>query len=46
MIGKHRDGGYAEFLKVPDANAFLLPDEIPFEIGAIMMCSWQLRFML
>src|SRR5213592_1619478 len=39
MIGKHRDGGYAEFIKVPDANAFLLPDEIPFEAGAIMMCS-------
>src|SRR6266853_3039324 len=39
MIGKHRDGGYAEFIKVPGANAFLLPDEIPFEAGAIMMCS-------
>ena len=39
MIGKHRDGGYAEFIKVPCANAFTLPDEIPFEAGAIMMCS-------
>ena len=39
MIGKHRDGGYAGFIKVPGANAFLLPDEIPFEAGAIMMCS-------
>src|SRR6266550_1375435 len=39
MIGKHRDGGYAEFIKVPGGNAFLLPDEIPFEVGAIMMCS-------
>src|SRR5439155_7614650 len=39
MIGKHRDGGYAEFINVPVANAFSLPDEIPFEIGAIMMCS-------
>jgi propanol-preferring alcohol dehydrogenase len=39
MIGKHRDGGYAEFIKVPCANAFPLPDEIPFEVGAIMMCS-------
>src|SRR5437867_8028282 len=39
MIGKHRDGGYAEFIKVPVANAFPLPDEIPFEAGAIMMCS-------
>jgi D-arabinose 1-dehydrogenase-like Zn-dependent alcohol dehydrogenase len=39
MIGKHRDGGYAEFIKVPGRNTFLLPDQISFEIGAIMMCS-------
>src|SRR5262245_26724813 len=39
MIGKHRDGGYAEFIKVPGRNVFVLPDEISFEIGAIMMCS-------
>jgi len=39
MIGKHRDGGYAEFIKVPGGNAFVLPDQIPIEIGAIMMCS-------
>ncbi len=39
MIGKHRDGGYAEFIKVPSRNVFVLPDEIPFEVGAVMMCS-------
>ena len=39
MIGKHRAGGYAEFIKVPGRNVFVLPDEIPFEHGAIMMCS-------
>jgi D-arabinose 1-dehydrogenase-like Zn-dependent alcohol dehydrogenase len=39
MIGKHRDGGYAEFITVPAKNAFVLPDEISFEVGAIMMCS-------
>src|SRR5436309_12539284 len=39
MIGKHRDGGYAEFIKVPASNAFALPKEISFEVGAIMMCS-------
>jgi propanol-preferring alcohol dehydrogenase len=39
MSGKHRDGGYAEFIKVPARNAFTLPDEISFEVGAIMMCS-------
>src|SRR5438067_2197839 len=39
MIGKHPDGGYAEFIKVPGRNAFALPEEISFEVGAIMMCS-------
>src|SRR5437588_6581481 len=39
MIGKHRDGGYAEFIKTPAKNVFALPDEISFEVGAIMMCS-------
>ncbi len=39
MIGKHRDGGYAEFISVPGRNAFVLPDQVSFETGAIMMCS-------
>ena len=39
MIGKARDGGYAEFLAISARNVFQLPEEIPFEHGAIMMCS-------
>lgn len=39
MIGKHRDGGYSEFIAVPERSVFHLPDEIPFEQGAILMCS-------
>jgi 2-desacetyl-2-hydroxyethyl bacteriochlorophyllide A dehydrogenase len=39
MIGKHRDGGYAEFIAVPARSVFRLPDEIPFAQGAILMCS-------
>jgi propanol-preferring alcohol dehydrogenase len=39
MIGKYRDGGYAEYICIPARSAFKLPDEIPFEQGAIMMCS-------
>lgn len=39
MIGKHRDGGYAEFIVMPERSVFRLPDEIPFEQGAILMCS-------
>src|SRR5262252_5434501 len=44
MIGKHRDGGYAEFIKIPGRNAFALPDQISFETGAIMMCSSATAF--
>ena len=39
MLGKHCDGGYAEYIAVPMRNAIALPDEIPFEQGAILMCS-------
>jgi propanol-preferring alcohol dehydrogenase len=39
MIGKSRDGGYAEFIVIPARSVFQLPDEICFEVGAIMMCS-------
>jgi propanol-preferring alcohol dehydrogenase len=39
MIGKHRDGGYAELIRVPARNAHPLPEAIPFEQGAILMCS-------
>ena len=39
MIGKTRDGGYAEFIRVPARSVFPLPAEIPFTQGAIMMCS-------
>jgi len=39
MIGKHRDGGYAEYIAIPARSVFVLPDEIPFEQGAVMMCS-------
>ena len=39
MIGKHRDGGFAEFICVPARGVLRLPDRIPFEHGAVMMCS-------
>lgn len=44
MIGKYRDGGYAEYLCVPARSVFRLPDEIPFDQGAIMMCSSATAF--
>ena len=39
MLGKDRDGGYAEFVRAPARSAFPLPAEVPFEWGAAMMCS-------
>ena len=39
MIGHFRDGGWAEYIAVPERNAVRLPDEIPFEHGAVLMCS-------
>ncbi len=39
MIGKDRDGGYAEFVAVPVRSVVHLPAGIPFEQGAILMCS-------
>lgn len=44
MLGKHCDGGYAEFIAVPARNAVLLPDEVSFEHGAALMCSSSTSF--
>jgi len=39
MLGKEVDGGYAEKIVVPAANAIPIPDNVPFDAAAIMMCS-------
>jgi len=39
MMGKFRDGGYAEYVAMPARSVFRLPEEISFEEGAILMCS-------
>ena len=39
MIGKFRDGGWADFISMPDRSVFHLPSEISIEQGAVMMCS-------
>lgn len=44
MIGKHCDGGYAEYISVPARNAVILPDEVSFEQGAVLMCSTSTSF--
>ena len=44
MLGHHVDGGYAEFIAIPARNAVPLPDEIPFEQGATLMCASATAF--
>jgi propanol-preferring alcohol dehydrogenase len=44
MLGHHASGGYAEYIAVPARNAIALPDEIPFEQGATLMCASATAF--
>ncbi|MHB0875688.1 MAG: alcohol dehydrogenase catalytic domain-containing protein [Anaerolineae bacterium] len=39
MLGKHVDGGYAEYVLVPARSLVPLPATIPFEQAAVLMCS-------
>lgn len=44
MLGHYTQGGYAEYISVPARNAIHLPDEIPFEQGATLMCASATAF--
>lgn len=44
MLGRYTNGGYAEYIVVPARNALVLPDEIPFEQGATLMCASATAF--
>lgn len=44
MLGHYTNGGYAEYISVPARNAIQLPDEIPFEQGATLMCASATAF--
>jgi propanol-preferring alcohol dehydrogenase len=39
MLGHFTDGGWAEYLVVPERNAVRLPDTVSYEHGAVLMCS-------
>lgn len=39
MIGKDRDGGYAEYLGVPAQNTVLIPESVSYGAAAVMGCS-------
>jgi D-arabinose 1-dehydrogenase-like Zn-dependent alcohol dehydrogenase len=44
MLGHYTNGGYAEYISVPARNAVPLPEEIPFEEGATLMCASATSF--
>lgn len=44
MLGHYANGGYAEYIAVPARNAIHLPEEIPFEQGATLMCASATAF--
>ncbi len=44
MIGKHANGGYAEYIVVPAKNAITIPDNVTDKAAAIMMCSSATAF--
>jgi D-arabinose 1-dehydrogenase-like Zn-dependent alcohol dehydrogenase len=44
MLGHYTNGGYAEYISVPARNAVPLPDEIPFDEAATLMCASATSF--
>jgi propanol-preferring alcohol dehydrogenase len=44
MLGKHVDGGYAEYAVAPVRNAIPVPDGVSAAAAAIMMCSCSTAF--
>lgn len=44
MIGKHRDGGYAECIVVPAINAIPVAEGVSSTAAAVMMCSSATAF--
>ncbi|HDI42713.1 MAG TPA: alcohol dehydrogenase [Candidatus Bathyarchaeota archaeon] len=44
MIGKHVDGGFAEYISVPARNVLKIPEGIPFEQAAIIGCAVSTPF--
>lgn len=41
VVGGNRDGGYAEYVVVPVANAHRIPDHVSFEDAAVIPTVWM-----
>jgi L-iditol 2-dehydrogenase len=35
LIGMHRPGAYAEYVRVPASNLYTIPEQLPYEVGAM-----------
>jgi L-iditol 2-dehydrogenase len=46
FIGSRQNGGYAEFVELPERNVLLLPEELPFEAAALVEPSSVARHIL
>ena len=46
FIGSRRDGGYAEYVEMPETNALILPDDLKFEAAALIEPSTVARHIL
>ncbi|MBV2209608.1 MAG: zinc-binding dehydrogenase [Thermomonas sp.] len=44
MLGKHRDGGYADYIVAPAMNAICIADSVSSAAAAVMMCSSATAF--
>ncbi|MCW8278457.1 zinc-binding dehydrogenase [Pseudomonas sp. PCH199] len=48
FLGEHRDGTFCQFVAVPAANAFALPDSLGFREGAALgvayLTAWRMLF--
>lgn len=41
LLGEHTNGGFAEYVTVPAANVYRLPDRVAFETAAALPVSYQ-----
>lgn len=46
FIGSRQNGGFAEYVELPERNALLLPDDLPFEAAALVEPSSVARHIL
>jgi L-iditol 2-dehydrogenase len=46
FIGSRQDGGYAEYVEMPEKNAFVIPDELKFEEAALIEPSTVARHII